>query len=317
MTSESLSEPSIERIALVGAGAVGAALAHRLTAGGVAVEAVVSRTVARAREVADAVGAPIASDALEDLPRAIRTVILCVPDAAIAPVADHLSRLPRDWSGCLAVHTAGALSSAVLAPLAGRGARTLSFHPLQAFTRASGPEAFDGIYAGIEGDEAALRAGKMLAAVLGVTPVVFTPDEKLRCHLAASIASNFLVTLMAMAGQVLETTGLDAPTGAALLRPLVEGTWRNLEGRLPGEALTGPVVRGDAGTVRNHLQALDRHAPELLEAYRTLARETVRVAVRSGRLAQESAELLRERLEAPEVQKADFPAQASIIQRLR
>src|SRR5690606_33145870 len=115
----------------------------------------------------------------------------------------------------------------------------------------------------------------------------------------------------------LETTGLDAPTGAALLRPLVEGTWRNLEGRLPGEALTGPVVRGDAGTVRNHFQALDRHAPELLEAYRTLARKTVRVAVRSGRLAPESAELLRERLEAPEVQKADFPAQTSIIQRLR
>lgn len=285
-------------VAVIGAGAVGSALARGLKAADYPVAAIISRTAGPARRLAAEVGAPVASAALGDLPASASFLFCCVPDDQIRPVAEELARLPRNWRTHLVAHTSGARTTDALAPLATVGATVLSFHPVQAFTEDIPPEVFDGIYVGLEGEEEALVTGRRLAEVLGARAVSLSKEAKTRYHLAASMASNFTVTLMALAGDVLVEAGLDRDEAIALLQPLVEGTLRNLGGAAPEEALTGPVARGDEGTVVSHLEALREHHSDLLPTYASLATETVRLAARAGRLSSETTDRLLEKLGA-------------------
>ncbi|WP_456427348.1 Rossmann-like and DUF2520 domain-containing protein [Rhodocaloribacter sp.] len=291
------------RVALIGAGALGTALARRLAARGYPIDAVLSRTGASARRLAARVGAPVAAASLTALPDEVTLVLCCVPDEALAGLAERLYLLSRDWSGTTVAHTSGALTSEALEPLALLGATTLGFHPVQTFTGDTPPEAFEGIYVGLEGDARAVAFGRRLAADLGAQAVVVPAGAKALYHLAASLASNFFVTLMALTGETLAAAGFEGDVRAALMRPLVEGAWRNLAAHTPEEALTGPIARGDHGTVARHLAALDDALPHLLPVYAALATETVRVAVRGGKLASDDAErilaLLQEALDTP------------------
>jgi len=290
--------PKSNSFAVIGAGAVGAALARRLVQQGYAVEAVISRNAATARRLAKEVGAAVASGVVDDLPASVQAVCCCVPDDALEAVAGDLARLPRTWTGCTLLHTSGVRTAAVFAVLGERGAATLSFHPVQAFTRQSPPDAFDGIYIGLEGTAKGVAFGTRLATGMGGHAVEITAQEKPRYHLAAVLASNGLVTLIAMAGELLAGAGLDRMQGVALLQPLVEGTLRNLQGRLPEDVLTGPVARGDAATLTAHLEALGATMPHLVPVYVALSNETVRVAVRGGRLTEAEAQQLLDILHA-------------------
>lgn len=285
-------------VAIIGAGAVGSVLARGLAEAGYRIEAVMSRTPARARALAERVGAPLASDRLDDLPHRVALVLCCVPDDTIHDIARTLVTAHTDWRGRVVAHTSGALTAGVLSPLAECGAATGSFHPLQTFTSDSATKAFAGIYFALEGSPGAIALGKQLARDLGARSVTLAPEAKAQYHLAASIASNFFVALMAVTGEVLSDAGIDRHEGAALLRPLVEGTLHNLKDRLPEEVLTGPIARGDRTTVAAHLETLDRHLPHLLSLYAALSVETVRVAVRSGRLHPDEAEALLSLLHA-------------------
>lgn len=279
-------------LAVIGAGALGTTLARRLVQRGYSIEAVISRTAEGAQRLADATGARVASAALHDLPDTVRMVFCCVPDDAVVGVTEALYLLPRDWAGTLVAHTSGALTAAELAPLAARGAATLSLHPLQTFTRQSPPEAFEGIYVSLEGESGAVGRVRALVEALGSRPLVVDARDKVYLHLAAAVASNFFVTLTALAGEVLTRTGLDRQQGMALLRPLLEGTGRNLAHQLPEDALSGPIARGDGATIGRHLDALTHRAPHLLPVYAALSVETLRVAVRGGRLSREQAQHL-------------------------
>lgn len=288
----------MESVAIIGAGALGGALARRLAACGYGVEAVLSRTTARAQALAAQVKAPVASAALEDLPAEVRLVFCCVPDDAVGTVARALGAVRSDWSGATVVHTAGALTASVLYPLGEQGAARLSFHPLQTFTPASPPDVFEGIYVVLEGDAQAVALGARVAGDLGAQSMTLAAEAKMRYHLAASMASNYFVTLMALVGEVLADAGIDRRKGAALMQPLVEGTWRNLIHHLPEDALTGPIARGDRHTVAAHLDALAAHLPHLIPVYAALGAEAVRVAVRSGKLAPDDAQQVLDTLYA-------------------
>ena len=286
----SSSDSAYCRVAVIGAGAVGAALAERLAARGYTVKAVISRRRAQAQALAAQVGAAVASDAPEDLPAEAHLVFCCVPDDALPALAGTLAALPRRWPACVVAHTSGARTAGVLAPLAAQGAATLSFHPVQTFTRRTGPDAFDGIYCGLEGDARAVEVGRRVAADLGAQSVVLEAEAKVRYHLAASVASNFFVTLMALAGDLLVDSGVEEATAQALLHPLVDSTWRRLAEEPPEQTLTGPVPRGDVDTVAAHLSALRAHQPQLMPFYSVMAAETVRLARQAGALAPAQAE---------------------------
>ena len=186
-------------------------------------------------------------------------VLLCVPDGAIAEVAASIE--PGPW----VAHVSGATPLTALAP----HERRFSMHPLQTFTRERGAEQLDGAWAAVTGEtEAAIVTGKWLAETLGLRPFELADSARPLYHAGAVFASNYLVTLQRAASLLFESAG--APPEA--LEPLMRRTIEN------GFELTGPIARGDWGTVDEHRAAIHEHRAELDELYETLAGATVALA---------------------------------------
>jgi predicted short-subunit dehydrogenase-like oxidoreductase (DUF2520 family) len=183
-------------------------------------------------------------------------VVLCVPDGAIADVARSIE--PGPWI----CHVSGASPLTVCAPHVKR----FSVHPLQTFRAGGDPTQFDGAWCAIaaESDEGRRRA-RWLASELNMTAFELSEDRRALYHAGASIASNYLVTLHALASRIFETAGAP-PAG---LVPLMTRTIEN------GFQLTGPIARGDWATVDAHLQALREFVPAIEPVYKCLADATV------------------------------------------
>ena len=232
-------------IALIGRGRLGHALARALRASG--------HTVA----------GPLGRD--EAVPAA-RAVVLCVPDAAIAACARALAPDAERLVG----HCSGATG---LDALAGHP-QAFSVHPLMTFTGDEGPEAFAGAGAAVAGGTPeALAFAHGLAAALGMAAVEVPDEDRAAYHAAASVASNFLVTLEDAAERLL---GADRD----LLVPLVRRTVDNWAELGAERALTGPIARGDEPTVARQRDAVAGRAPELLELFDALAAATRELAAR-------------------------------------
>ena len=193
-------------------------------------------------------------------PRGADAVLLCVPDAEIALAARALTDSARPLVG----HCSGATGLDVLA-----GHEAFSVHPLLAVT---GPgTTFAGAGAAVAGStDRALAFAHGLAADLGLRAVEVVDEDRASYHAAASIASNFLVTLEAAAERLLATAG----GGRDLLVPLVRATVDNWEALGPERALTGPIARGDEATVARQRAAVADRAPELLDLFDALAAAT-------------------------------------------
>jgi predicted short-subunit dehydrogenase-like oxidoreductase (DUF2520 family) len=263
------------------------------------IAAVLSREADDAERLAGRLGVDTAADALSALPAAVRIVALCVPDDAVGPVARTLSDGAHPWEDTAVFHTSGALTHRALQPLAEAGALTLSFHPLQTFTPDTPPSAFEGIYCGVEAGSASAQAfGRAMAEALGARPLDLDAEAKPAYHLAATLASNGLVALLAMTDEVLTQAGLTEPSAASLMAPLVEQTWTHLQEGGPAGALTGPAARGDRDTIATHVETLREQAAHLRPAYAAVTTELVRLAVRSGRLSAADAEAILDVLHA-------------------
>lgn len=260
------------RVAVIGAGRVGAGFALALRRAGRPVASVSSRTAAGARRAARLAGAP----ALPPAAAAARAgvILLSVPDDAIRAAARALA--PSVRRGTVVAHTAGALSSDALAVLRRRGARTASLHPLMTFpTPDRGAAALPGSFVFLEGHPAAVRALSALVRSVGAIPVRVPRTGKVLYHAGAVLACNALVALLAEAFALFRAAGIPAGTTRRALGPLVRRTVDNVFALGPARALTGPVARGDAGTVARHLAALP---PAPRATYLALARATLRIA---------------------------------------
>ncbi|MGK2939430.1 MAG: DUF2520 domain-containing protein [Solirubrobacteraceae bacterium] len=232
------------RWALIGAGRLGTTLAAAMRAAGLHVDGPLGRG-------ADADGA--------------EAVILCVPDGEIAAAA---SCLPR---GLLVGHVSGATT---LAPLAEH--RAFSLHPLMTVPPGAPPTIFTGAPCAVAGDPIA----RELAELLAMRPVEIGDEDRAAYHAAASIASNFLVTLEDAAERLVASTG--APRD--LLVPLVRATVESWAQR-GGDALTGPIARGDELTVARQRAAVAERTPELLLLFDALAAATRDLAHRDRKQA--------------------------------
>ena len=280
-------------VALIGSGAVATSLGHALRHAGYPVGAVISASFNSARELAIRLEARVASAAFSDLPAGLKAVFVCVPDSAIAEVDRALASRDLDWPGCLVAHTSGAVAASALSAVKSKGAETLSFHPIQSFPSNGGSsfsvKPLKGVYIGLEGEDRAIEAGAAFANAIGSIPVRIPTDLKHRYHLAAAVASNLLVAVVAMANEILAPDENRLDAGAEMFLPLIEGTIENLKTKSPERALTGPIVRGDVRTVSKHLEVLHSELPHLLPAYTSLSAEAVRAAVRGGHISSEIA----------------------------
>lgn len=277
-------------LGFIGAGTVGKALAQRLAEVGYPVVAVASRSAASARELGTrAHGARVFGSAQEVADRS-DVVFITTPDSAIGTVVEAV----RWRSGQLVVHCSGADSLDVLEPARQAGALVGVFHPLQSF---AGPEQalrnLPGSTCALEGDPQVLEVLKEMAQAIGCRWMRLGPGQKALYHAAAVMASNYLVTLAAMSASLCNELGLRQEDALAALLPLMKGTLSNVEAMgLPG-CLTGPIARGDVATVRKHLRALEVRAPELFQAYRQLALQTLPIGEAKGKLSPDAAERMR------------------------
>ncbi len=278
------------RIGFIGAGTVGTALAIRLSSRGYRVVAAASRTFASAEKLAQAVkGCRALSDA-QAVADAADLVFITTPDGAIPQVAAQVKWHP----GQSVVHCSGADSTDTLQPAKDFGAQAGGFHPLQTF--AGVKQAIDnlpGSTFAVEAEEPLLTTLKEMAAALDGHWIELKASDKVVYHAAAVLACNYLVTLVKLATDLWQTFDVDTPTATRALMPLLKGTLNNIENIGIPNCLTGPIARGDIGTIQKHLATLEAAAPSLVSAYRELGLQTIPMALAKGKIDEARAEELR------------------------
>lgn len=265
--------------AIIGPGSVGSMLERSLDRAGCSIYAVLGK-----------------DDRLESLLEPVDVILICTPDDQISKVATDLSDLARDWSGTTVAHVSGVLTSEVLRPLAKLGAGTVSFHPLGAYPPAGPAKDLRETTVAIEGEESSVARMAQVASALGAIPITLSPAQKAAYHLAASMGSNFLVTLTAAVHDILRAAQLDE----RLMDGLIADTFENLASEPAADALTGPIARGDLETVGLHLRTIEQMAPKLGTLYAALARATADLAFSTGRISVETRDALRAMLSRPE-----------------
>ena len=255
-------------IALVGPGRLGSALALALAGAGYRIRELVSRgrSTAVVRKLSREVTAKVAS--LQSAELDADLVWFCVPDREIASVATKIAAL-TSWKRKVAFHSSGALASDELDALRRRGAAIASVHPLMTFVRGSVPLLKDVPFA-IEGDAAAISIARRIVRDLGGNSFHLNKDNKAAYHAWGGFASPLLIALLVTAEHVAEIAGFSSGDARRKMLPIVRQTLSNYEKLGPAGALSGPLVRGDAAVVREHLRVL-RKVPIARDVYVALA----------------------------------------------
>jgi predicted short-subunit dehydrogenase-like oxidoreductase (DUF2520 family) len=286
-------EPPI--IGIVGAGAVGTALGVALSRGGWPIHAVASRDPARRERFRSLVDVTRVFADPEPILDEVELIILAVPDDAVAGLAASL----RMYSGQAMIHTSGALGAEVLAPAMAAGTQAGAFHPLVAFADTErAVAALHGATVAIEGDDQLAAMLADMAEAIGATPVRLAPGSKAAYHAAAVLAAGGVIALLDAIAELGRVAGLDEAGSLAIYGPLIEGTLGNAKALGIRAALTGPMTRGDVGTLEAHLATLGVHAPRVLDLYVAAARREVDLAESRGALAPEVSKKMRELLSA-------------------
>lgn len=270
------------KVAVVGAGTLGTAIAVLLEGAGHQVVGVSGRDEARGRTRAHLPRAPFLEPG--EAAAVAELVLIGTPDDVIEPMAETLASAAAVGAGTWVAHLSGSLGLEVLRPVLDVGARVLAIHPLQTFPDVdSALERLPACAIAITAnDEEGYVLGERLASDLGGVPFRLANELRPIYHAAAVFASNYLVTASAIAESLFAAAGVPDPARA--MAPLQRATLDNIERLGAARALTGPAVRGDAGTIRRNLEALEQHAPELIASYVAMARATLDLAERSGRL---------------------------------
>jgi predicted short-subunit dehydrogenase-like oxidoreductase (DUF2520 family) len=231
-------------------------------------------------------GVPILE--IQEIVERSELVLLAVPDDALGELVTGLAKLGAWQPGQLVAHTSGRFGVGILKPVRAAGAIPLALHPAMTFTGMSLDltRLLDCTF-GVTADAAMLPIAQALVVEMGAEPVAIAEADRTLYHAALAHSSNHMVTLVAQSSQLLRDIGVDAPE--RMLGPLLRATLENA--LASGEsALTGPVARGDVGTVAAHMEALKEYdggaGGDVLVAYRAMARATARRAVNRGLLKQ-------------------------------
>ncbi len=204
----------------------------------------------------------------------------------------------RLYSGQMLVHTSGLLGAEVLESARAAGSQIGAFHPLVSFTSdvERSVAAIQGSTIALEGDDRLMSLLADLAEAIGGMPVRLPPGSKAAYHAAAVLASGGLVALLDAIATLGATAGLDEPGALAIYGRLIEQTLANARGIGVAASLTGPITRGDGGTLEAHLATLTRLAPDVLDLYLAAARREVRIAEERGTLSPEQLDRVRRAL---------------------
>ena len=262
---------------IIGAGPVATALAGGLRLAGVPVLGLWARRAEPARIAGRSSGVAAFSSAPPDLLLEANCVIVAVSDAAVGTVAEMLVRTGLVGRSHVLVHCGGARSAGdAFAAVDGKVRGIATLHPLRAIAdpvrvmRELGGTVF-----GVEGDTVGHRVASDIVSAIGGQSLALEDGRMAAYHAAAATASNFVVTLMEAAGSILESVGIAGDDARSAMVALAVGALENVAADGTAAALTGPIKRGDAETVRRHLEVVDAVSSGVSDAYRSLARLTL------------------------------------------
>ena len=283
------------QIGFIGAGNVGGSLAVAMSNAGYPVTAVGSRTFASAQTFAGRISDCTAYENIHEVADRADFVFISTSDDAIKIVCDQVSW--REGQGV--AHCSGAASVDLLQSAVDQGAIAGAFHPLQAFNSVeNGVKAIPGVTFGIEGNDAIQAYLRGIASDIKGIPMSLRSQDKVLYHVSGVLMGNLLAVLASVAASMWEKFDHTRDEGVRALSPMMPAVSSNLDSVGVPQAVAGPYVRGDIGTVRKHLEAVSSSAPEYLALYIELALVGLPFAVEKGALAPERSQEIKELLES-------------------
>jgi len=290
------------KVAIVGCGIVGPALGKLLSQSGYGIIGVASRTLASAEKTAHFIGISNYTDDPLYISKDADIIFITTPDSAIKAVCEKIAKSCGLSSGSIVTHCSGALSSEILSSAHTCGAYIASLHPLQSFASVENAlKIIPGSYFSFEGDKEAIPILKQIIKDLEGIELEISTEGKVLYHAAASVASNFLITLMNLALDICGLIGISRSNAFKALLPLIQGSLKNIESVGIPAALTGPIARGDVEIVKSHIASLESEDPRLSYLYKILALYTINVALAKGTLKQDKANELRSILSTSQI----------------
>lgn len=284
-----------EEIAIIGLGRTGTAIGYLLRRAGYPVVAVSSRSQASLQKrISYTGGKAFTADADAEAASLATCVFITTPDDTIATVCSEIVQKGGISPGDKVIHMSGAGGLDLLEPARQAGAKVASIHPLQSFADIEGairniPSSTFGITT-----DADLREWSFcLVRELGGIPVEVPEAIKPLYHAAACMASNYLTTLIHVVEEIYFSLGLSREDANRAFWPLIRGTLKNIETKGSVQALTGPISRGDAGTIEQHIRIFHETLPDYLPAYCTMGLLTVQLAMKRNALSSDKADIMK------------------------
>ncbi len=272
--------PSEYPVYIIGGGKVGATLAFHLASRSYPIVAVVQHHPTKHPHLHQLLpNIPVQEDISRASLRSARVIIIAVQDDRLPHTINTIIHSGGSFAGKVIIHTSGVYTAAILNPFQQQGGYTASAHPNVALSAPdTSKNPFRNIYFDIEGDDQAFQICRKMFSHLGAKVLRISAEQKVSMHLAAVVYSNFLVVLADIAQSILKHSGFSDQYLFSPFEPLLVSTLQNLETSPPGEALTGPVQRGDVETIRSHLMFLRKHLPEQLQSYLVLTEQAIRMS---------------------------------------
>lgn len=292
----------VKMIGFIGAGKVGITLGRYFVKQGIAITGYYSRSIASTKKKGAAMTNSRAFNKIEELVESADYIMVTIPDDVIQKVAHALIQCRCRWHTKVICHTSGVHPSTLLQPLEDLGATVASLHPMLSF--ANMDDALEALYQTpltLEGNGNLLNdLKKMLQDVHLDVCTIKTEQKKALYHAAACMVSNYLVTLMDIGAYSLIHAGFDAHSANQLIEPLATATLQNYFKYGSEKALTGPLTRGDLGTITAHIQALSNEDKHLEAIYRLLGLKTLKIVGQQNQLDGYTLDCLKEVLQYEE-----------------
>lgn len=285
----------MERIGFIGVGKVGTAFGARLAERGFPVRGAMDILPSESDRFGRSIPGCVVYESAQDLADAMDFVFITTPDDVIGQVAASVKWRP----GQTVIHCSGANSTAILAPALRQGANVGCMHPCNSFPSIQQSiENLPGSVFTLEAEEPVFSDLKSFASALNGRWMELREKDKALYHASACIACNYFYTLVHLATQIWRHFGISQTDAVSALIPILEGTLNNIKHVGFPDCLTGPIARGDVGTIEKHLAALEEREPSLIPLYKALGLETIPIGVAKGTLSQAKADELTKLLSA-------------------
>ncbi len=283
------------KFAIIGLGMVGTAIGHLLKKSGHEIIAISDKSAAALKNALPYTGAKAFRDPKKAVMEA-DCILITTPDDNIRSACNKIanSKLVKEK---FVFHMSGAGGIDLLDSAKEAGAFIASIHPLQSFSSINTAiNNIPGSIFGITADKRAKKLSEIIVRDLSGIPIFITPAQKPLYHAAACIASNYMVSLLNVVESIYESIGISKTNARKAYLPLIYGTLKNVENSGSISALTGPIARGDAGTIKKHIAAIEKTQPQYSSLYSTLGLIAVDIAQKKGTLSSKQAKIINELL---------------------